>query len=128
MTEPRTIVITGAGTGIGAACARLYAAEGAHVVLIGRRREPLEQVARETGGLVLVGDAACPQTWEGFIAQIRSRTIRMWSPAHRRGSASSRIRPRSNQSTVAPGFPCAVVAVSFAGGRGDQDRRSLHRF
>ncbi|NWD92342.1 SDR family NAD(P)-dependent oxidoreductase, partial [Pseudomonas sp. K5002] len=71
MTEPRTIVITGAGTGIGAACARLYAAEGAQLVLIGRRCEPLEQVARETGGLVLVGDAACPQTWEGFIAQIR---------------------------------------------------------
>ncbi|NWE43518.1 SDR family oxidoreductase [Pseudomonas yamanorum] len=73
MTEPRTLVITGAGTGIGAACARLYAADGAQLVLIGRRREPLEQVARETGGLVLVGDAACPQTWEGFVAQIRQR-------------------------------------------------------
>ncbi|OLY73900.1 3-oxoacyl-ACP reductase [Pseudomonas sp. ATCC PTA-122608] len=73
MTEPRTIVITGAGTGIGAACARLYAAEGAHVVLIGRRREPLEQVAGETGGLVLVGDAACPVTWAGFVEQIRQR-------------------------------------------------------
>jgi NAD(P)-dependent dehydrogenase (short-subunit alcohol dehydrogenase family) len=73
MTEPRTIVITGAGTGIGAACARLYAAEGAHLVLIGRRREPLEQVARETGGLVLVGDAACPDTWAGFVEQIRQR-------------------------------------------------------
>ncbi|NWE37609.1 3-oxoacyl-ACP reductase, partial [Pseudomonas gingeri] len=36
MTEPRTLVITGAGTGIGAACARLYAAEGAQLVLIGR--------------------------------------------------------------------------------------------
>ena len=55
MPESRTIVITGAGTGIGAACARLYAAEGAHLVLVGRRREPLEQVARETGGLILVG-------------------------------------------------------------------------
>jgi NAD(P)-dependent dehydrogenase (short-subunit alcohol dehydrogenase family) len=73
MTEPRTIVITGAGTGIGAACARLYAAESAHVVLIGRRREPLEQVAGETGGLVLVGDAACPDTWAGFVEQIRQR-------------------------------------------------------
>ena len=45
MPDPRTVVITGAGTGIGAACARLYAAEGANLVLIGRRREPLEQVA-----------------------------------------------------------------------------------
>ncbi|PYY69516.1 3-oxoacyl-ACP reductase, partial [Pseudomonas jessenii] len=47
MPESRTIVITGAGTGIGAACARLYAAEGANLVLVGRRREPLEQVARQ---------------------------------------------------------------------------------
>ena len=77
MLEPRTVVITGAGTGIGAACARLYAAEGANLVLIGRRREPLEQVAEETGGLVLVGDAACPDTWEGFVAQIRQRYGRL---------------------------------------------------
>ncbi|EJM06877.1 dehydrogenase of unknown specificity, short-chain alcohol dehydrogenase [Pseudomonas sp. GM102] len=77
MTEPRTVAITGAGTGIGAACARLYAAEGANLVLIGRRREPLEQIAQETGGLVLVGDAACPETWEGFVAQIRQRYGRL---------------------------------------------------
>lgn len=73
MPEPRTVAITGAGTGIGAACARTYAAEGANLVLIGRRREPLEEVARETGALVLVGDAACPATWEGFVTLIRQR-------------------------------------------------------
>ncbi|ROM73021.1 3-oxoacyl-ACP reductase [Pseudomonas brassicacearum] len=73
MHDLPTIVITGAGTGIGAACARLYAAQGANLVLIGRRREPLEQLAREIGGLVLAGDAACPTTWDGFVAQIRER-------------------------------------------------------
>ncbi|WGK88102.1 SDR family NAD(P)-dependent oxidoreductase [Pseudomonas migulae] len=77
MPEPLTVAITGAGTGIGAACARLYAAEGANLVLIGRRREPLEQIAGETGGLVLVGDAACPDTWEGFVTQIRQRYGRL---------------------------------------------------
>ncbi|EJL04855.1 MULTISPECIES: SDR family NAD(P)-dependent oxidoreductase [Pseudomonas] len=73
MSELRTVVITGAGTGIGAACARLHAAEGANLVLIGRRREPLEQLAQEIGGLVLVGDAACAATWAGFVAQIHER-------------------------------------------------------
>lgn len=77
MPDPRTVVITGAGTGIGAACARLYAAEGANLVLIGRRHEPLEQVAGDTGGLVLGGDAACPDSWEGFVAQIRERYGRL---------------------------------------------------
>ncbi len=37
--------ITGAGTGIGRAAAMMFAAEGAHVALIGRRRPMLEQVA-----------------------------------------------------------------------------------
>lgn len=77
MPESRTVAITGAGTGIGAACARLYAAQGANLVLIGRRREPLEKIAEATGGLMLVGDAACPDTWDGFVAQIRERYGRL---------------------------------------------------
>jgi len=46
-------------------------------VLIGRRREPLELVARQTGGLILDGDAACPDTWDRFIAQIRQHFARL---------------------------------------------------
>jgi NADP-dependent 3-hydroxy acid dehydrogenase YdfG len=44
--------VTGAGTGIGEAGAKALAREGASVVLSGRRREPLEAVARaiETAG------------------------------------------------------------------------------
>jgi NAD(P)-dependent dehydrogenase (short-subunit alcohol dehydrogenase family) len=37
-------IITGGGTGIGAAVARALGAEGARLTLVGRRREPLEQV------------------------------------------------------------------------------------
>jgi NAD(P)-dependent dehydrogenase (short-subunit alcohol dehydrogenase family) len=66
----KTIVITGAGTGIGAACARRFSAEGANLVLIGRRRQPLEQVAAETGGLVLSGDAASTSDWQDFSQRI----------------------------------------------------------
>ncbi len=54
----RTVLITGGGTGIGAAVARRMASDGARVALMGRRREPLDAVARETGGLVLAADAA----------------------------------------------------------------------
>jgi ketoreductase len=38
-------LVTGAGSGIGAAIARRLAAEGARVTLAGRRQEPLEAVA-----------------------------------------------------------------------------------
>ncbi|HOA72148.1 MAG TPA: SDR family oxidoreductase [Phycisphaerae bacterium] len=42
-------IITGAGTGIGAATAELFVREGAAVVINGRRREKLEEVAAKIG-------------------------------------------------------------------------------
>jgi meso-butanediol dehydrogenase / (S,S)-butanediol dehydrogenase / diacetyl reductase len=45
--EGRSVLVTGAGTGIGAAAARRLAAEGARVTLMGRRREPLDRVAED---------------------------------------------------------------------------------
>jgi NAD(P)-dependent dehydrogenase (short-subunit alcohol dehydrogenase family) len=50
-------VVTGGGTGIGAAIARALAAEGAKLTLVGRRREPLEQVGSgDFDGLVAPAD------------------------------------------------------------------------
>lgn len=69
-SESRTVVITGAGTGVGEACVRQQAALGHNVVLIGRRLAPLEALAEETGGMVLAGDAASATEWEGFCTRI----------------------------------------------------------
>lgn len=56
-------IVTGAGTGIGEAAARAFAREGARVVLVGRREQPLlanAQAIRASGGeaLVIAGDVS----------------------------------------------------------------------
>lgn len=53
----KTILITGATSGFGAACARHFAKEGWHLILTGRRQERLEQLRGELGPAVL--DALC---------------------------------------------------------------------
>jgi short-subunit dehydrogenase len=53
----RTIGVFGAGPGLGQAVARRYARDGYDAVLVGRRREPLEQLAQELAGAhAIVGD------------------------------------------------------------------------
>ncbi len=56
----KTAIITGAGSGIGQACAWAFAREGARVVLVGRRRELLKQTAAQIqrDALVCEGDVS----------------------------------------------------------------------
>ncbi len=53
-------LVTGGGTGIGAATARRLHALGWDVGVTGRRPEPLAVVAAEIGGLAIAGDASDP--------------------------------------------------------------------
>jgi meso-butanediol dehydrogenase / (S,S)-butanediol dehydrogenase / diacetyl reductase len=54
----RVVLVTGGGTGIGAAVATSLTAAGDHVVICGRRAEPLQQVADRTGARTVVADAS----------------------------------------------------------------------
>ena len=67
-------VVTGAGTGIGAAVARRLAAAGLGLVLSGRRRAALEAVAEELPEAVVVpGDVGDPAHADELAAAARDR-------------------------------------------------------
>jgi meso-butanediol dehydrogenase/(S,S)-butanediol dehydrogenase/diacetyl reductase len=58
--EGKVAIVSGGGTGIGAATAHLFAHEGARVVVTGRRPAPIEAIAEEVDGVAVPGDAADP--------------------------------------------------------------------
>jgi NAD(P)-dependent dehydrogenase (short-subunit alcohol dehydrogenase family) len=51
--QNKLVVITGSGTGIGKAIAMKFAENGANIVILGRRREPLEEAAKELEQVIL---------------------------------------------------------------------------
>lgn len=66
----RTIVVTGASDGIGAAAARALAADGHTVVVVGRSPERTRQVAAEVGGPAHVADFARLDEVRGLAADL----------------------------------------------------------
>ena len=65
----RVALVTGGGTGIGAAVARRLAADGYAVAVTGRRPEPIEEVAREIGGLAVTADTGVVLDAERAVAE-----------------------------------------------------------
>lgn len=76
---PKTIVITGAGAGLGRALARRFAADGETVVLLGRTAKKVEQVAQEVGnGALAVGcDVSSPDSVREAFTAIARRHPRL---------------------------------------------------
>lgn len=66
----KVVVITGASGGIGAALGRLLAARGMSVVLVARRKDALEEVARRCGdqALAVVADVSMREAVRGVVA------------------------------------------------------------
>ncbi len=65
--DNKVAIVTGGGTGIGAAVARRIAAEGGKVALVGRRPEPLQAVAEEIGAAVFAADAADTESMKAAV-------------------------------------------------------------
>jgi len=89
----KTIIITGASSGIGAVAARLFASEGANVVLAARRTEELRSVAEDiaqSGGRVVwrSGDVLD----ESYLAMLTVLALQNFGSLH--GAVARRLLRR----------------------------------
>jgi NAD(P)-dependent dehydrogenase (short-subunit alcohol dehydrogenase family) len=82
MSHGKTAVVTGAGTGVGKAVALALLNDGYRVALAGRRKELLEETAREAGAnaknaLVVPTDVGKPDAVKALFAQIQKNFGRL---------------------------------------------------
>jgi NAD(P)-dependent dehydrogenase (short-subunit alcohol dehydrogenase family) len=79
MAEQKVAIVTGAGTGIGKAAAIALAKAGYTVALAGRRKEPLEETAKEAKGktLVVPTDVGDPASVKALFAKVKEQFGRL---------------------------------------------------
>ncbi len=104
----KTVIITGASAGVGAACARAFAQQGAKLVLAARGRPALESIAAELESLTEVvihcmdvaDDAACLELLQ--LAEDRFGALHVLinnAGVHKRGNVSD-LQPAAMASMV----------------------------
>jgi NAD(P)-dependent dehydrogenase (short-subunit alcohol dehydrogenase family) len=74
MASLKVALVTGAGTGVGRAAALALMKDGFAVVLVGRRKEPLEAVAKEGApakSLVVSADVGDPAQIKALFAKVK---------------------------------------------------------
>ncbi len=67
--QGKSVIITGAGKGIGRACAQRMAAQGARVVALSRTQSDLESLTQETGGRGIPVDLSDPAAARAAMAE-----------------------------------------------------------
>lgn len=106
----RHLVISGGGSGVGAEMAARFSAAGGKVTILGRRMEPLEAVAGETGALPV----SCDVTDRGAVDEALSRAVETNGPVDvaiaNAGAAASKPFLR-----MAPGDVDDAMAVNLMG-------------
>ncbi|HIT02645.1 MAG TPA: SDR family oxidoreductase [Candidatus Enterenecus merdae] len=72
--ENRVALVTGGGSGIGRAIAQRFAAQGAQVLIVGRKEGPLQETAAADEKIsYVVGDVTKTETIEQLIAAVQER-------------------------------------------------------
>lgn len=69
----KTAIVTGGNSGIGYATAKELAAQGAQVIITGRRKEAIEKAAQEIGAFPVVADQANLTDTDALFEEVREK-------------------------------------------------------
>ena len=113
----KSIIITGASSGIGGAAALLFAAEGANVVLGARRAAELETLAGAINRGVLRGLQQRRNAGNGGLRRVQSRVDRPGAvagirPCYRRDPCQRAVARRHDHAERREGNPAALEFVA----------------
>ncbi|MBB3206772.1 3-oxoacyl-ACP reductase-like protein [Rhodopirellula rubra] len=84
VNDMKVVIVTGAGSGIGAATAKRFVNDGFNVVLNGRNERKLQDVADAIGSenaLIVQGDVSSEADVDNLITQTRSLTFLLERPS-----------------------------------------------
>jgi meso-butanediol dehydrogenase/(S,S)-butanediol dehydrogenase/diacetyl reductase len=125
--EGRKAIVTGGGSGIGAATCRRFVDEGATVVVLDRRADTARQVADEIGGRAVVADVADPDAVTAAVNQavdvlggltdvVSNAGVGRWKPLHEYTDAEWRLLVDVNLSGAFYVLRAAVPHLLAGGG------------
>lgn len=94
MADSKIAVVTGAGSGVGRACAQALVAAGWHVGLVGRRQDALKETAGGSDAyLVLPLDVSDPAAVAAAFAQVEAKWGRLDMLFNNAGSGTPAVTP-----------------------------------
>jgi NAD(P)-dependent dehydrogenase (short-subunit alcohol dehydrogenase family) len=125
--DGRMALVTGGGSGIGAATCRRFAAAGASVTVLDRREETAAAIAAEIGGVAIVADVADPSAvgaavcdaaaaMGGLTDVVSNAGVGRWKPLHTYTDEEWRLLVDVNLSGPFYVLRAAVPFLQEAGG------------
>lgn len=121
----RSVLLTGATGGIGAAAARALAARGATVIVSGRRVEPLEALAAEVGGRAIAIDLSEPDGPERLVTQAGPIDVLVANAALSQAGEITALSPAEVDRVLAVNLRAPVMLARLVAGP-MASRRSGH--
>ena len=112
MTDPRTIVITGAGSGIGRATARRFLDAGWHVGLLGRRADALTETAAGADRALVL---PCDVTDATAVDAAFDRTSATWGRIDALFNNAGRMLAGATPDEIDPDAFRAMIDVNVIG-------------